>query len=363
MKTPKKSILIAFSIGLVSFYSCKKAETPPNSTAGSTNFENGVLIANEGAFGSSNGSISYYNPSFNNVTNELFQKINHRPLGDVVQSVNRYEESVYICVNNSNKVEVVNASNFKEEATITGVSQPRYMVGYGTTGYVSSWNNSGEIAIIDLSTNLVSGTIPVNTGPEKMVIANNQLYVMNSGGYDIDSTISVIDLSNNTLKTTITIPAYNPTAAVVDHNNNVWVLAKGRTIYDANWNYLGDDPSVLFKINSSTNTIENTINLFATQHPNSLDISPDGSTLYIGGSWGFKGIYTVNTSTPTTPTTPLINELCYGLLVNSNNGNIFLLQEASAANGKLLRYDASGNQLGEYTVGIFPNGGSKRNKK
>jgi len=363
MKAVKQSILIALSLGVASFYSCKKAETPPNSPVGSIDFTNGILISNEGAFGASNGSISYYNSSLDNVTNELFKKINHRPLGDVVQSIKKHRESAYICVNNSNKVEVVSSTSFREKATITGINQPRYMVANGSTGYISSWNNGGEVAVVDLNTNLVSGIITVNSGPEKMAISNNNLYVMNSGGNGVDSTISVIDLNNNTLKTTITLPTYNPTAAVVDLNNNVWVLAKGRTIYDANWNYLGDDPSVLFKINSTTNTIESSTNLFATQHPNNIDISPDGSTLYIGGSWGFKGIYTVNTTTPTTPIAPLINELCYGFLINKDNGNVFILQEASSANGKLIRYDSSGTKLGEYTVGIFPNGGNKKNRK
>ncbi|MCO6498897.1 MAG: hypothetical protein J5I47_00785 [Vicingus serpentipes] len=353
-----------FSAGIIlTLNSCKKAETPPNSKPGNHNYLDGVLIANEGTFGSSNGSVSYYNPSFDKVDNNVFSIINGRPLGDVVQSINRHGSSTYICVNGSNKIEVVNSINFKEVATITAVSQPRYMVANGTTGYVSSWSNGGEVAVIDLNTNLVLGAISVNSGPEKMAIANNNLYVMNSGGFGIDSTISVIDLNNNTVSKTIILPAYNPTAAVKDNNNNLWVLAKGRVIYDVNWNYIGEDPSMLFKINTTTNTIESTINLFATGHPNSLDISPDGNTLYMSGSWGFKGVYTVSTSTPTTPTIPLINELCYGLLVNTNNGNIFLLQEASSANGKLIRYNSSGTKLGEYTVGIFPNGGSKSNEK
>jgi len=353
-----------FSAGIIfTFNSCKKAETPPNSPAGNSNYLSGVLISNEGTFGSSNGSISYYDPSYDKVSNHIFSVVNGRPLGDVVQSIKQYGSSTYICVNGSNKIEVVNSSSFKEEATITTVSQPRYMVGNGTTGYVSSWSNGGEIAIIDLNTNLVSGTIPVNSGPEKMAIANNSLYVMNSGGFGVDSTISVINLNSNSVTATITLPAYNPGAVVKDNNNNIWVLAKGRVIYDANWNYVGEDPSVLFKINTNTNTIENTTNLFASGHPNSLDISPDGSTLYIGGAFGFKGIYMVSTISPTTPVSPLINESCYGFLVNTSNGNIFLLQEASAANGKLIRYNSSGTKLGEYTVGIFPNGGNKRAKR
>lgn len=360
----KRILSIALITGIISFQSCKKADPPVTSeTPTEVDYSNGVLISNEGAFGSSNGSISQYNPLNNSVTNNIFNSINNRPLGDVVQSVKRYNGLAYICVNNSNKVEVVDGTSFKEIATVTGVDQPRYMTANGNTGYISSWNNNGEIAILDLATNLISGTIQVGEGPEKMAIANNYLYVANSGGFGVDSTISVIDLTTNTLKTTITLTAYNPSTVIKGSDNNIWVLAKGRTLFDANWNVIGEDPSKLFKINSTTNTIESTTNLFSNDHPNSMDISPDGSTLYVGGSFGFKAIYSINTTTPKTPTTPFINEANYGFFVNSSNGNIFILQEASAANGKLLRYNASATKLGEYTVGIFPNGGSKRNKK
>ena len=351
------TIVIAATI---TFISCKKATTPPiPSTIGGAKYENGLFISNEGSFGFGNGSISFYNSASNSVKNSIFSIENNRPLGDVVQSISRIGSSAYICVNGSNKIEVVDALTFKEQATITGVSLPRYIISNGNTGYVSSWANGGEVVMVDLVSNSVTGSIPVGAGPEKMAISNNYLYVANSGGYGLDSTISVIDLVSNTVTTTININGYNPSAIVNGNGNTIWVIARGQVIYDANWNVVGHDPSKLVEINTSTNTVSGTTALFASDHPSNIDISPDKNTLYLGGSYGFPAIYTINPSAPSAPL-PLISEVNYGFFVNQSNGNIFVLQEASSSNGKLLRYTPSGSKLGEYTVGVFPNGGVNR---
>jgi YVTN family beta-propeller protein len=363
MKKINQSLLIAaLSVGFITaLNSCKKANTSGSTGGGgggNVNYQNGLLIVNEGSFGAGNASLSFYSPSANNVINDIFSSTNNRPLGDVAQSITRAGSFTYTCVNVSNKIEVVNSTTFGEVATITGVSQPRYMVANGTTGYVSSWN--GTVEILDLNANTVSGSIPVGSGPEKMVINNNNLYVANSGGFGKDSTISVIDLSTNTVITTIMVDAYNPSAIVNGTGNTIWVLAKGEVIYDINWNIIGHNPAKLIKINTSTNTVVSTTTLFATDHPSNIDISPDGLTLYFGGSFGFPAIYKTSSSAPTTPSAAFINEVNYGFFVNSSNGNIFILQEASSSNGKLLRYNPSGTKLSEHTVGVFPNGGSNR---
>lgn len=363
----KKSIQLALSITifsstLISLNSCQKTSAPTRTDGdGSINHENGLLIVNEGSFGSGNASMSFYSPGTDVVSNNIFSSTNSRPLGDVAQSATRIGNSTYICVNVSNKIEVVNSSSFVEEATITSVNQPRYMIAKGNTGYVSSWD--GNVAVLDLTSNALITTITVGSGPEKMVINNNQLYVANSGGFGSDSTISVIDISTNTVTTTITIDGYNPSAIINGANNTIWVLAKGKTLYDVNWNVIGHAPSKLIKINTTTNTVISSTSLFPTLHPSTIDMSPDGATIYIGGSFSFPAIYTTSTSSPTTPSAAFINEVNYGFFVNSSNGNVFILQDGGSSNGKLLRYNSKGTKIGEYTVGIFPNGGSNRLSK
>ncbi len=361
--TTKLMFTLALVAGLF-FSSCKKEstdeedQTPPVEEKG---YSEGVLISNEGAFGAGNGSISYFNIENKTVTNNLFKTINNFALGDVVQSVYRGKTNTYTCVNASNKLEVVNSITFKSIATIANVPQPRYAVESNGKLYVSCWGNGGQIKIIDASTNTIVDSVMVGSGPEGIAIISNKLYVANSGGYAADSTLSVVDLTDNTVST-IQLDAQNPAALVIDKDNNLWVLAKGGVIYDANWNPIGHNPSKLVSINTSTNVINKTIDLFSDKHPSRMDISNNNETIYYGSGYGFDGIFKINYTDNTAPTTAFIAGSYYGFMTNKTNDNIFALEASGGTNGKLIRFTSNGDKIDEFEVGIFPNGGVSKRK-
>ena len=102
MKKSNKLFLIgAIGLAIIStLNSCKKLDDPTTLSTTSTgaDYQNGVLIVNEGSFLNNNGSISFLNYSSYNMFNNVFQNENSRPLGDVVQSITRNSGSTYICV-------------------------------------------------------------------------------------------------------------------------------------------------------------------------------------------------------------------------------------------------------------------------
>jgi len=322
-------------------------------------YSEGVLIANEGSFGAGNGSISYFDNDKKDVTNKIFNTVNNLPLGDVVQSVYRGKTNTYICVNASNKIEVVNSKTFETIATITDLPQPRYAVEKDGKLYVSCWGNGGQVKIIDVTSNSVSDSIMVGSGPEAVMIVNNTLYVANSGGFALDSIVSVVDLSNNNVST-IDIGAYNPADMVVDADNNLCVLAKGSVIYDDSWNIIGHNPSKLVSISTADNSIGNTIELFNDKHPAHLAISNNNESIYYGGGYGFDGIFKIDYKATAAPSSALISGMYYGFLVNKTSDNIFALEAAGGSNGKLVRYSNDGSKIDEFEVGIFPNGGASK---
>ncbi len=358
--TFKFTMMLALIAGLL-FSSCKKEseeETPP--IVEDKGYSVGVLIANEGAFGGGNGSVSYFDTDENAVTNDLFKTINDFPLGDVLQSVYRGATNTYACVNASNKIEVINSKTFESIATISNLPQPRYAIEKDGKLYVSCWGSGGQIKIIDTNSNEIIDSIMVGSGPESLCIVENNLYVANSGGFSIDSTISVVNLSNNQISS-IEVDGYNPASLAVDADNNIWVLAKGNVIYDVNWTPIGHNPSKLFVINSTDNTILKTIDLFADKHPVKIAVSKDKGSIYYGSGFGFDGIFKMDYKENNPSSTAFIDGSFYGFLINEANDEIFAFTGPFGANGVLMRYTANGEKIDEHEVGIFPNGGTSKN--
>ena len=359
MRIITKMMMLAL-VAAVVFTACKKEtkEDPPQVPV-DKGYSEGVLIANEGSFGGGNGSISYYDAEKDLVINNLFETVNNIPLGDVVQSVYRGASKTYVCVNASNKIEVIDSKTFESVASIPNISLPRFSIEKDGKLYVSCWGNGGQIKIIDAIENKVIDSIMVGTGPEGLSIVDNYLYVANSGGFSVDSTISVINLNDNSVST-IQIDAYNPSSFVVDIDNNIWVLAKGNVIYDANWQVIGHNPSKLFTINTADNSIIKVIDLFSEKHPAKIDISKDLQTIYYGSGFGFNGIYKMDYKETISNIVPFIEGDFYGFLINKENDEVFALTAPFGANGTLIRYTSAGDVIKDYEVGIFPSGGDSK---
>ena len=66
------------------FFSCQDEEDNP---LGLPLKDDGFFIINEGAFGNSDTSLSFYSSESGEVTNNIFQLVNNRPLGDQSQSM------------------------------------------------------------------------------------------------------------------------------------------------------------------------------------------------------------------------------------------------------------------------------------
>jgi hypothetical protein len=336
------------------FFSSCNDDDPAPVPAGK--YDNGVFINNEGIFGQGNGSVSFYDNEKDSVYNEIFKNENGGlPLGDVVQSMARAESKglILIAVNASNKVEVVRQADFQYVETVE-VSQPRYIAVDGDNAYVSSW--MGKVYVIDLNNLQIKDSINAGTGPEGLLVANGKLFIANSGGWAIDSTITVVNLSDYST-TTVDLNAYCPSMIEADADGNIWVLAKGNTVYDENWNPVSHNPSYLVELSSDGSSIKRSVKLFDESHPPKLGINKAGTALYYGGDWAQPGLFKFNVNDQTAPVTPFIDSKNYGFFVNPADDVIYLLQEGYTSNGKMIRYDSNGNKLEEFTVGLYPSGG------
>ncbi|MEZ4922796.1 MAG: hypothetical protein R2780_06460 [Crocinitomicaceae bacterium] len=294
----KKAVIALLGLTLIT--SCKKDKSviPPGQ------FDNGILVLNEGLYQQNNASISYYDYTSAQVTQEVFYNKNNRALGDVANDMDKYSilDSTYIimAVDLSSQIEIVNARTFQSVAQIpifngTTAREPRHVQVYGLRAYTCNYD--GTVSVIDLLANEVVNTISVGSNPDGMAMVNGYLYTANSGGLNwpvYDSTISVIDLNSETVVSTIP-SRVNCSRMLVDAQGDIYVVSNG--------NYSNVAPAML-RLNTQTNVITN-----------EYSVSIGSWSLYNDYIYFHdtdnQGIYRFNTTTETFEGTKLIDVSSY----------------------------------------------------
>ncbi len=346
MKTMKK--LLFLSLATMFFISCSSDDDAPSEYI-PYDYENGILITNEGPFNNGSGTITYISEDYATVAQNIYRNVNGKDLGNVVQSMGFENDNAYIVVNNSNKILIANRYTFQSVDSITtGIKSPRYFIaGDGNKGYVTNWgdptdNSDDYVAVIDTRTNVISSTIPVSFGPEKMVSYNNKIYVAHKGGYGQNNLISVI--SGNSVESTITVGDV-PNSMIVS-GNILYVLCEGNPYYATT-----ETAGSLVKIDLSTGAVIETSTFEITQHPTSL--TADGNNLF----YSLDGkVYKVNTSSVSLPGTGIIDGFFY--VLEAKNGKLFATDAGDyTSKGSLKIYDLSTNQqIQDFPTGIIPGG-------
>lgn len=310
-------------------------------------YSKGVFVTNEGNFGNGTGTITHYNLETKATQQDIFYKENLRPIGNILQSATTHRDKVYAVVNNAQKVEIVEAGTFQELGAITNLAQPRYFLGISDTkAYISQWGidgSSGSIKVIDLQTNTIIKTIETGGGPEKMLLYNNKIYAVNSGGFNRSKLLYEIDPTNDTILRTFTI-GDNPNSLAIEANT-LWVLCGG---YNDWQNPTNSTNGSIYKINLGTgiSTLVKNLSVNGATHlegKNSIYYFNAGGTLH-----------KLNTSTE--QTTPFVNKYFYGL--GYFNNRIYAADAKNfSSNGEVYIFKEDSNiAIDSFETGIIPNG-------
>ena len=186
-----------------------------------------VFVANEGNFGASNGSISMIN---NN--GEVYQV---EEVGDVVQSLEVYEDKLIVVVNNSHMIKIYDIT--EDGLRLPGIeistnnSSPRELVVVDDKVYFTNWNTK-DVKVLNLFNYNIESSISVDGLPESIVSDGSYLWVgiMMNEDYTSANSVVKIDGNTNTIVETYEV-GLGPTSLVVDEGD-VYVA---RTFYDENW--------------------------------------------------------------------------------------------------------------------------------
>jgi len=325
---------------------------PPEDTQTSYNFKTeGIFITNEGNFTYGNASLSYLDLAENKIYNNVFFNATGYPLGDVAQSATVWEDYVFIAINNSGKIYVINKNTFEYVALITGLTSPRYIqIINSEKAYISDLY-SNEITIFNPSTFEKTGSINLNATSEKMILWNNYVFATN---WSFGNKLFKIDTETNSVTGSLLV-SYQPNSLVMDKNNKLWILSDASAHEDS-------IPKLTI-VNPENMQVENIFEFQNSESsPKHLIINKTKDTLFfLNSSWAGNinngGVYAMPINSEILPESPIIketNQLFYGMAI-SNKSIIYLTDAIDfAQSGILYRYQANGSLLDTFSVGIIP---------
>lgn len=196
----------------------------------------------EGNFGSANASLWSSDLSEGNMHETVHWEENSNPLGDVGQSMSIYLEKLYVVMNNSHTIEVINlASGSSYESTIDlPNSSPRYITFNDDKGYISSWNLNA-ILILNLNNMEIIDTVELDGKPEKMIDFQDHLYISvpNNSDWTTNDKVLKMRLSDNMIVETFIVEP-GPTMMTI-FDSSIFISSSS---YDDMWNSYSGTSSI-----------------------------------------------------------------------------------------------------------------------
>lgn len=309
-------------------------------------FNNGLFVVNEGQFNNANASLSFYDVKNDSIFNNVYEMVNNQPIGDILQSVNYDDNNIYLVVNNSGKIIVVDRKTLVQKGEITGLPSPRYMEYSGTADlwYVSNLFND-SLFVVNTSNYTIERKEYMNITPvEEMKTLNGNIYFSSLS----TDRLMIKDISTNTLDS-LAVGKLGGNSLAVDNESNLWLLCSG------DYNYAGSGG--LVKVNPNAiepyqHTIEPYLNI-ENGYPTQLTYSSANNALYFINT----DVYVLKLDNPTAQPEVFIEangRSFYGLDVV--NDQLFITDAIDyIRNGLVYEYDENGTLLKTFNAGINPN--------
>lgn len=325
-------VLTVFMITLLG--SCRKEDEKNTEPLPATSHTAWVL--NEGNFGWGNASIGRLSLDDSLYIPGVFERVNQRPLGDVLQSGLVHQGELYLVLNNSGTIEVLDPIEAKLLRTLRVGESPRYMspIAHSVDAWVTDLFG-GFVRKINLQTGEVKETVLIPGWNEKIYALPSQLQV-------------VMNLSSHAL---YFIDDLNPgnldSFKVPDSQMRDMVLSEdGNSLYVCI--QTGGQKGVLLQISDRGQAKEIALLDFI---PRRLVIRGDDA-FCLGSEW----IYRIQLSSGQVESWVPIQEgmVPYGLSLDPR-GNLWLMDAVDyVQQGKVLVYNQQAQQVAIFNVGAIP---------
>ncbi|WP_194777682.1 YncE family protein [Pararhodonellum marinum] len=193
-------------------------------------FEGGILILNEGAFGANDGEVFHFDPMLDAMNSDVFEGKNGRPFAGLLQDMVEADGRIYL-VANTGKVEVVDARDFSSIGAVsTGLDISRSLAVANQNLYISDWGPYDEnfnspdsyIAVVnDPNGGNISRKIPVSSRPEGLYVQNGNLLVACAAAGKLE----VISLNDQTVGSSVEVDG--TPARFFEDGGRLFLFARG----------------------------------------------------------------------------------------------------------------------------------------
>ncbi|MBZ4189198.1 YncE family protein [Niabella beijingensis] len=325
---------------------CRKEHdrTPPPQIAEADTTSTGFYLLNEGGWGYNNATLDYFDTHNGVYEREVFTKANPDAvlgLGDTGNDIGVYGSKLYVVMNWSKKIEILDARTARRIKVLTdqthkAIENARYITFANGFAYLSSYTTSekGMVLEIDTATLSITRTVEVGRQPDELAVVGNKLYVANSGGYspaNLEHTVSVVDLSAFKVIKAITV-APNLRRLKIDSNGFLYICPWGTT-------------DKLYVVNTQTDQLSDPIPVMVEDFIIVRDTAYIYGTDYGGGQHAYtrvdlksKRVIPGSFITDGTKIT-----IPYGIAVDPNNGSIYIADARNYSEaGDLYCFNANG---------------------
>lgn len=329
-------------------------------------YSTGAYVVNSGnMYSKIESSLTAIDYASSTATQNVFKTANGRTLGNTANDGIVYGNKIYLAVDQSNTIEVIDKKTKQSIKQIKTTelldnaegAHPRHIIAGGGNVYFTTYG--GYVAAVDTTSFALQKKWQVGNYPEGLVFGNHTLYVANSNYGAGGGNISCINLSNDNVETKNIEGVNNPTG-IYYAAGLLYVL--DNQYYDASYNAYGENAlrTVDFAVGKSQKVADGNYAVCVT--PGAITrtqvVRPYFYVLNapFGGTPSVSALAAGSTKalTMTMPVSPC------GIFADPLNGHIFVLSYRLGdkgnpdynGNGYVVEYDRAGQKQHEYETGV-----------
>ncbi|MBU9909940.1 hypothetical protein KSW89_02595 [Prevotella copri] len=334
-------------------------------------YSTGAYVVNSGnMYNKIESSLTAIDYASSTATQKVFKAANGRSLGNTANDGIVYGNKIYLAVDQSNTIEVIDKKTKQSIKQIKTTdllgkaegAEPRHIIADGGKVYFTTYG--GYVAAVDTTSFALQKKWQVGSYPESLVIGNGNLYVANSNyGYG-GGNISCINLSNDNVETKNIEGVNNPTS-IYYASNVLYVL--DNPVYGPAPDYATTGENSLRTVNFAEGKSQK-----VADGNYAVCVTPGATTrmqaahpyfYVLNAPFGGTPSVSVLAAGSTQPQAMTLSEKpvspC-GIFADPLNGHIFVLSYKMGdkgtpdynGNGYVVEYDSAGQKQHEYETGV-----------